>query len=67
VTRTEALLFVERVRALSLRDSALCRELALNLSPAEQSALRSFLRGAGQAFNVDYALEPEVHTKEATT
>jgi hypothetical protein len=66
MTRNEALLFVERVRALGLRDSVLCHELAQQLSPAEQSALRSFLREAGAAYNVDYALNPEVRTKGAS-
>ena len=53
--RAEALLFVARVRALSVKDSTFCKELAQQLSPAEESTLRSYLREAGDAFATDFA------------
>lgn len=66
MTREDALLFVARVRALSLHDSVFCHELAQQLSPAEQSVLRSYLREAGSTFATDFALEPRCRKKGQT-
>ena len=63
MNRDEALLFVARVRALSVKDSAFCKELARQLSPAEESTLRSHLREAGETFAADFALVPSGRAK----
>jgi hypothetical protein len=64
--RAEALLFVARVRALSVKDSTFCKELAQQLSPAEESTLRSHLREAGGSFATDFALVPRGRAKGAS-
>jgi len=64
MTRKEALEFISTVRRLAQADATLLAELNTNLSPAEQSVLRSFLREAGETWAIDYSFQ--VRTKGAT-
>jgi hypothetical protein len=65
MSREDALEFVQQVHDLSKRDTTFCRELASQLTEAEQSVLRSFLREAGHEFDWNWALDPRERSKGA--
>lgn len=64
--RTEALALLNNVRLLAQGDAALLRELDTQLSFAEQSTLRSHLRGCGKHWATDLAFVARARGKGAS-